>query len=69
MDRPYAHKSLWIYYNIPAFKLTYSKNGNKELESNLLVGKNGLKQWFSAVHQFYCFSPYGMFPEASLKTN
>jgi murein L,D-transpeptidase YcbB/YkuD len=35
----------YIISNIPAFKLTYSKNGNKELESNLLVGGNGLKQW------------------------
>jgi murein L,D-transpeptidase YcbB/YkuD len=34
-----THTSLNIIINIPAFKLTYSKNG-KELESNLLVGKN-----------------------------
>jgi murein L,D-transpeptidase YcbB/YkuD len=36
------------------FKLTYSKNG-KELESNLLVGKNKTETVVSAVHQFYCF--------------
>jgi murein L,D-transpeptidase YcbB/YkuD len=40
MDRPYAHALLNININIPAFKLTYSKNGNKELESNLLVSGN-----------------------------
>ena len=35
-----TNTSAVIVINIPAFKLIYDKNGRKELDSNLLVGKN-----------------------------
>jgi murein L,D-transpeptidase YcbB/YkuD len=52
-------QSLWIYYKYSAFKLTYSKK--KKLESNLLVGKTRLKQWFSAGPSVYFLVRIGMF--------
>jgi murein L,D-transpeptidase YcbB/YkuD len=55
--------------NIPAFKLTYSKTA-KELESNLLVGKNRTETVvFSGSISSIVLVRIGMFPEASLKTN
>jgi hypothetical protein len=48
MDRPTLTRvSEYIIINIPALNWPTVKTA-KELESNLLVGKTRLKQWFSA---------------------
>jgi murein L,D-transpeptidase YcbB/YkuD len=70
IDPTLTRVSEYIIINIPAFKLTYSKNGNKELESNLLVGKNRTETVvFSGSISSIVLVRIGMFPEASSKTN
>jgi murein L,D-transpeptidase YcbB/YkuD len=55
----------YIVINIPAFKLIYSKNGKKELESNLLVGKNMTETVvFSGAISSIVFSPYWNVPQS-----
>jgi murein L,D-transpeptidase YcbB/YkuD len=54
-----------IFINIPAFKLIYNKNGEKELESNLLVGKNITETVvFSSYITSIVFSPYWNIPQS-----
>ena len=54
-----------IFINIPAFNLIYKKNGKKELESNLLVGKNISETVvFSSYINSIVFSPYWNIPQS-----
>ncbi|MFE3867542.1 murein L,D-transpeptidase [Flavobacterium sp. LS2P90] len=54
-----------IFINIPAFQLIYIKNGKKELESNLLVGKNITETVvFSSYITSIVFSPYWNIPQS-----
>ncbi|MBP2283455.1 murein L,D-transpeptidase YcbB/YkuD [Flavobacterium sp. CG_23.5] len=54
-----------IIINIPAFNLIYRKNGIKELESNLLVGKNITETVvFSSYISSIVFSPYWNIPQS-----
>jgi murein L,D-transpeptidase YcbB/YkuD len=70
IDPTLTRVSEYIVINIPAFKLTYSKNGKKELESNLLVGKNKTETVvFSGSISSIVFSPYWNVPAVSSKTN
>jgi murein L,D-transpeptidase YcbB/YkuD len=55
----------YIVINIPSFKLIYRKNGKKELESNLLVGKNMTETVvFSGSISSIVFSPYWTVPKS-----
>jgi murein L,D-transpeptidase YcbB/YkuD len=49
------------------FKLTYSKNGKKELESNLLVGKNKTETVVSGSISSIVFSPYWNVPRSIIE--
>lgn len=55
----------YIFINIPAFKLTYNRNGKTELESSLLVGKNMTETViFSGEISSIVFSPYWNVPRS-----
>jgi murein L,D-transpeptidase YcbB/YkuD len=55
----------YIFINIPAFKLIYSKNGKKELVSNFLVGKNRTETVvFRGSISSILFSPYWIVPRS-----
>lgn len=54
-----------ILINIPAYQLVYKKNGKKELESNLLVGKNFTETViFNSYITSIVFSPYWYIPQS-----
>jgi murein L,D-transpeptidase YcbB/YkuD len=58
----------YIFINIPAFKLNYVKNGKKELESNLLVGKDMTETVvFSGSISSIVFSPYWTVPRSIIE--
>jgi murein L,D-transpeptidase YcbB/YkuD len=58
----------YIVINIPAFKLTYNRNGKKELESNLLVGKNMTETVvFRGSISSIVFSPYWNVPRSIIE--
>ena len=68
IDPTLTRVSEYIVINIPAFKLTYSKNGKKELESNLLVGKNKTETVvFSGSISSIVFSPYWNVPRSIIE--
>lgn len=55
----------YIAINIPAFTLSYIKNGKKELESNLLIGKDMTETViFSDSISSIVFSPYWTIPRS-----
>lgn len=57
-----------IFINIPAYQLTYFKNGKKELVSNVVVGKVMNKTVvFSADMKYIVFSPYWNVPNSILR--
>lgn len=65
IDPELANTNEAIFINIPAFKLIYNKNGKKELESNLLVGKNITETVvFSSYLTYIVFSPYWNIPQS-----
>jgi murein L,D-transpeptidase YcbB/YkuD len=65
IDPELANANAVIFINIPAFKLIYNKNGKKELESNLLVGKNISETVvFSSYLTYIVFSPYWNIPQS-----
>lgn len=65
IDPELANANEVIFINIPAFKLIYNKNGKKELESNLLVGKNITETVvFNSYLTSIVFSPYWNIPQS-----
>ena len=55
----------YIIINIPSFKLIYKKNGKKELESNVFVGKSMTETViFSGTISYIVFSPYWIVPKS-----
>jgi murein L,D-transpeptidase YcbB/YkuD len=65
MDPDLTNTNEAIFINIPAFQLVYTKNGKKELESNLLVGKNISETVvFSSYITSIVFSPYWNIPQS-----
>jgi len=57
-----------IAINIPAYELTYFRNGKPELRSDVVVGKAMNKTViFSAPMKYIVFSPYWNIPESILK--
>jgi murein L,D-transpeptidase YcbB/YkuD len=65
IDPELTNANAVIFINIPAFQLVYTKNGKKELESNLLVGKNITETVvFSSYMTSIVFSPYWNIPQS-----
>lgn len=55
----------FVFINIPAYKLTFYKNGKPELISNVVVGKTLNKTViFSADMKYVVFSPYWNLPQS-----
>ena len=68
IDPKLAKVPEYIVINIPAFKLFYRKNGKKELESNLLVGKAMTETVvFSGSISSVVFSPYWIVPRSIIE--
>jgi murein L,D-transpeptidase YcbB/YkuD len=68
IDPKFAQVPEYIFINIPAFKLNYIKNGKKELESNLLVGKDMTETVvFSGSISSIVFSPYWTVPRSIIE--
>ena len=60
-----AKANEYIIINIPSFKLIYRKNGKKELESNVFVGKSMTETViFSGTISYIVFSPYWIVPKS-----
>ena len=58
----------FVVINIPAYKLTFYKNGKPELISNVVVGKKLNKTViFSADMKYIVFSPYWNLPQSIIK--
>ena len=65
MDPDLANSNEAIFINIPAFQLLYTKNGKRELESSLLVGKNISETVvFNSYVTSIVFSPYWNIPQS-----
>jgi murein L,D-transpeptidase YcbB/YkuD len=58
----------YIVINIPSYKLIFKRNGKKELESNVIIGK-GLTETviFSGNMTQIIFSPYWNIPTSILE--
>ncbi|WP_413999926.1 L,D-transpeptidase family protein [Flavobacterium sp. W1B] len=68
IDPELSKKPEYIIINIPAFKLIYFKNGKKELESSLLVGKNMTETVvFNGLISSIVFSPYWIVPTSIIE--
>ncbi|CAM2828486.1 L,D-transpeptidase family protein [Flavobacterium frigoris] len=68
IDPKFTKVPEYIFINIPAFKLNYIKNGKKELESNLLVGKDMTETVvFSGSISSIVFSPYWTVPRSIIE--
>ena len=58
----------YIIINIPSFKLIYRRNGKKELESNVFVGKSMTETViFSGTLRYIVFSPYWIVPKSIIE--
>jgi murein L,D-transpeptidase YcbB/YkuD len=58
----------YIIINIPSFKLIYRRNGKKELESNVFVGKSMTETViFSGAISYIVFSPYWIVPKSIIE--
>ena len=63
-----AKANEYIIINIPSFKLIYKRNGKKELESNVFVGKSMTETViFSGAIRYIVFSPYWIVPKSIIE--
>jgi murein L,D-transpeptidase YcbB/YkuD len=60
-----AKANEYIIINIPSFKLIYRRDGKKELESKVFVGKSMTETViFSGMLRYIVFSPYWIVPQS-----